>query len=178
MTERITALYRVRSDARSIESRAQAIAVEQSVEMPLPAIHDADVLTEIVGTVGDIRDCGGEVFDVEIGLAAATIGDDAGQFLNMLFGNTSLHEDVTLQDVGITSTLAARFGGPRQGIAGLRARMGGTGRALTCSALKPQGLSAAPLADLTERFARGGIDFVKDDHGLADQAYSPFAKRV
>ena len=31
---------------------------------------------------------------------------------------------------------------------------------------------------LAERFARGGIDFIKDDHGLADQGYSPFAARV
>jgi ribulose-bisphosphate carboxylase large chain len=31
---------------------------------------------------------------------------------------------------------------------------------------------------LAEQFARGGIDFIKDDHGLADQAYSPFAERV
>jgi ribulose-bisphosphate carboxylase large chain len=26
--------------------------------------------------------------------------------------------------------------------------------------------------------ARGGLDFIKDDHGLADQVYSPFADRV
>ena len=178
MAERITALYRVRSDARSIESRAQAIAVEQSVEMPLSAIHDPDILTGIVGIVREIRDGGGDAFEVEIGLAAATIGDDAGQFLNMLFGNTSLHDAVTLQDVEITPALAIRFGGPRQGIAGLRARVGGTRRALTCSALKPQGLPPDRLADLTEGFARGGIDFVKDDHGLADQGYAPFAERV
>jgi ribulose-bisphosphate carboxylase large chain len=31
---------------------------------------------------------------------------------------------------------------------------------------------------LAERFALGGLDFIKDDHGLADQAYSPFAVRV
>ena len=39
-------------------------------------------------------------------------------------------------------------------------------RALTCSALKPQGLPAAALADLARRFAQGGIDYIKDDHGL------------
>ena len=49
---------------------------------------------------------------------------------------------------------------------------------MTCSALKPQGLSADRLAALAGRFAEGGIDYVKDDHGLADQAYSPFATRV
>ena len=57
-------------------------------------------------------------------------------------------------------------------------RVGAFGRALTCSALKPQGVPPARLAQLAEQFARGGIDFIKDDHGLADQAYSPFAERV
>jgi ribulose-bisphosphate carboxylase large chain len=44
--------------------------------------------------------------------------------------------------------------------------------------LKPQGLSASKLAMLASRFADGGIDYIKDDHGLADQAYAPFAARV
>src|ERR1019366_4817182 len=52
------------------------------------------------------------------------------------------------------------------------------GRALTCSALKPQGLPPERLATLAERFAHGGIDFIKDDHGLADQDYSRFTDRV
>ena len=44
--------------------------------------------------------------------------------------------------------------------------------------MKPQGLAPAKLANLAERFALGGLDFIKDDHGLADQTYSPFAERV
>ena len=51
------------------------------------------------------------MFDVRIGLATATVGDDAGQLLNMVFGNTSLHEDVMLVDV-IRRRLAA-FGPDR-----------------------------------------------------------------
>ncbi|HEY1930421.1 MAG TPA: RuBisCO large subunit C-terminal-like domain-containing protein [Acetobacteraceae bacterium] len=174
MSERIAVTYHVRSDAASIAARAQAIAVEQSVEMPLGAIDEPAVLHDIVGEVQSIDDLGGGVFAVRIGLAAATIGNDAGQFLNMLFGNTSLHDDVLLHDV----ELPPGFAGPRHGIAGLRARVGAFGRALTCSALKPQGLSPERLGDLAERLARGGIDFIKDDHGLADQAYSRFADRV
>jgi ribulose-bisphosphate carboxylase large chain len=60
----------------------------------------------------------------------------------------------------------------------LRKRVEAGRRALTCSALKPQGLTAAKLAQLARRLADGGIDYIKDDHGLADQAYSPFAARV
>ena len=40
------------------------------------------------------------------------------------------------------------------------------------------GLSAADLADLTYRCALGGIDIIKDDHGLTDQPYAPFRERV
>ena len=31
---------------------------------------------------------------------------------------------------------------------------------------------------MAARLAAGGLDFIKDDHGIADQAYSPFADRV
>jgi ribulose-bisphosphate carboxylase large chain len=69
-------------------------------------------------------------------------------------------------------------GTPGNGTPELRRRLGVPRRAFTGSALKPQGLSSARLAALAERFAHGGLDFVKDDHGLADQAYSRFAERV
>ena len=174
---RFHAIYHVRSDARSIEARAQAIAVEQSVEMPLSAIEDQPILDEIVGKVEAISDIGGGTFAVRIALARATAGNDAGQLINMLFGNTSLQEDVVLHDAEFPDDLVAAFGGPNIGLAGLRERAGAGKRALTCSALKPQGLSPARLAELAARFARGGIDYIKDDHGLADQSYSPFAAR-
>ena len=176
---RIQALYHVRSDAAAIAARAQGIAVEQSVEMPLSAVEDARVMAEIVGQVEDISDLGNGAFAVRIGLAAETVGGDAGQLLNMLFGNTSLQDDVTLRDVTLPPEMTKKFHGPRHGLAGLRQRVRVTsGRALTCSALKPQGMPSDALAALAARLARGGLDYIKDDHGLADQAYSPFATRV
>jgi len=120
----------------------------------------------------------GDLFEVRIRLAGETIGRDPGQLINMLFGNTSLHPDIALHDVELPGELVAAFGGPRHGLQALRQRVGAPARALTCSALKPQGLPCAKLAELAGRLARGGIDYIKDDHGLADQAYSPFAARV
>jgi S-methyl-5-thioribulose 1-phosphate isomerase len=174
---RLVATYHVRSDARAIEARAKAIAVEQSVEMPLSAIEDARILDEIVGKIEAIEPIGEGLFAVRIALSRATVGSDPGQLINMLFGNTSLQDDVTLQDAIFPDDVVAAFGGPQIGIEGLRTRAGAGGRALTCSALKPQGLSPARLGALAARFAEGGIDYIKDDHGLADQAYSPFAAR-
>ena len=178
MSARITAIYRVHDSAANIEARAKTIAVEQSVEMPVAAITKRSVLENIVGAVENIRDVGGGTFEVSIGLAVATTGLEAGQMLNMLFGNSSLHADMVLHDAIFPDEVVRAFAGPHHGIEGLRKRVGATRRALTCSALKPQGLTPAELAELGAKFTRGGIDYIKDDHGLADQACSPFAERV
>ena len=178
MHPRLQAIYLVRSDARSIEERARAIAVEQSVEMPVAAIEDDFVRSEIVGRVEAITERDSGLFEVRVSLAVETVGHDPGQLINMLFGNTSLHEDVVLTDVALPKDLVEVFGGPRHGLDELRRRVGAPARALTCSPLKPQGLPAARLAELAQDFAQGGVDYIKDDHGLADQAYSPFAARL
>jgi ribulose-bisphosphate carboxylase large chain len=181
-TERLLVTYRVRGEAATIADRAQALAVEQSVEMPLAAIDVPRIATEIVGAVQAIEDRGGGVFDLRISLATATMagpdGPEAGQILNMVFGNSSLHEDVMLWDIDLPAGFAALCGGPHWGIGGLRERLCVGARAITATALKPQGLSPDELATLAGRLAAGGIDVIKDDHGIADQRYAPFAARV
>jgi hypothetical protein len=150
----LQAIYYIRCDARSIEERARAIAVEQSVEMPVAAIEDDFVRAEIVGRVEAIRQLDDALFEVRIALAAETVGTDAGQLVNMLFGNSSLHEDVVLHDVELPAELVRLFGGPRHGLHELRRRVGAGARALTCSALKPQGLPpSGSLPDSSRRAA-------------------------
>ncbi len=178
MTAKLIASYRIRAHASDIVDRAAAIAVEQSVEMPVAAILDQTVLMQIVGRVDGISDCGDGTFDARVALNVETTGFEAGQLLNVLFGNSSIHDDVMLQDIELPSELISRFTGPRHGPDGLRARVRAPRRALTCSALKPQGMSAAQFADLASRLALGGLDYIKDDHGLADQATAPFSARV
>ena len=176
--DEVIATYRVRAEAQAIEARAQAIALEQSIELPLAAVSSAALRDAVVGRVLAIEPSGEGAFDVRIGLAVATTGPEAGQLLNMLFGNTSIHDDVSLADAEFPPSVSAAFGGPRTGIKGLRRLAGDPARALTCAALKPQGLAADELAALAGQLALGGVDFIKDDHGLADQRYSPFADRV
>ena len=123
MHPRLQAIYLVRCDAPAIEERARAIAVEQSVEMPLSAIADDFVRSQIVGRVEGITERQDRLFEVRISLAAETAGRDPGQLVNMLFGNTSLHEDVELSDVVLPKDLIACFGGPRHGLHELRRRL-------------------------------------------------------
>jgi ribulose-bisphosphate carboxylase large chain len=175
---RLHATYAVRADADAVAARAEALALEQSVELPRSAVRDRRVHDEVVARVEAIETRGDGRFDVRIALALETVGGEPGQLLNMLFGNSSLQGDVELVDIELPHDAAAAFGGPRFGIAGWRRATGVEGRPLTCTALKPVGLAPAALASLAARFARAGIDVVKDDHGLADQASAPFDERV
>jgi len=143
MTDRLTVTYRIRATAATIAARAQSVAVEQSVEMPIEAISDETVLRDIVGQIQNIADRGDGSFLVQIGLAMATIGTDAGQLFNMLFGNVSLQEDITLEDVSITPALARVFAGPNFGMNALRERVGAANRRLPAS---PTSRRALPKA--------------------------------
>ncbi len=174
----INVTYRVRAAPEQLDAVALAIALEQSVEVPAEVIRDAFVAEHIVGRVDEVRRGDHDAHLVRIRLSTATTGFDVAQTINMLFGNSSLHDHVELVDVEFPSDYIAQFCGPRFGIAGIRELLGAGKRPLTCAALKPQGLPPERLAALCYTLAMGGIDVIKDDHGLADQSYAPFAARV
>lgn len=175
---RLHATYAVRAGPGDVAARAEAIALEQSVELPRSALRDRRVIDDIVARVDAIDERGDGRFEVRIALAVETTGGEPGQLMNMLFGNSSLKGDVDLIDVELPPDTARAFGGPRHGIAGWRRSTGAFDRPLTCAALKPIGLSPEALAALAGTFARAGIDVLKDDHGFADQRSAPFAERV
>ena len=175
--ERILATYRITASESESRVRAEALATEQSVEMPLQAIGDDRVLKEIVASVESIRPHAG-YFDVVLGIAPSTTGPEPSQLMNMLFGNCSLQPEVELIDVRFPPGYEKHFPGPRFGLEGIRAATGVQRRALTCTALKPQGSSVEHFAHIARTFALAGVDVIKDDHGIADQGDHPFARRV
>ena len=174
----INATYRIRAAPDQLEGVAQTLALEQSVEVSAEVVTDRFVADNIMGRVAAVRAAAAGPHEVVIRLATVTTGCDVAQTLNMLFGNSSLHAHVELVDVEFPPEFLARFSGPRFGIDGIRRQLQAGSRALTCAALKPQGLSSEALASLAYALSCNGVDVIKDDHGLADQSYSPFAQRV
>jgi len=174
----LTARYLIESEPELIEKRAAALALEQSVECPLEAIGSKFVLDEIVAKVDRIREAGERRYLVDVKIATATTGGEPAQLVNMIFGNCSLWDNVQFVDVELPPELMARFPGPRHGIAGIRELVGARQRPLTATATKPQGLPISELAKLCRTFALGGVDIIKDDHGISDQPYAPYAARV
>jgi ribulose-bisphosphate carboxylase large chain len=176
--EALRVTYRLRAGGAAAAQRAAALALEQSIEMPLEAVSDARVRHEVAARVErlDAQPDGSTL--AHLALSAETIAGDAGQLLNMLFGNSSLLDDVEVVEVRVPDAMATQFGGPLLGIDGIRDLTNAHGRALTCTALKPIGSSVADLARVTGLFAEAGIDIIKDDHGWAARAQASFEQRV
>jgi ribulose-bisphosphate carboxylase large chain len=176
--ETLRVTYRLRVGAESAEARAEQVAREQTVEVPRSAVVDPFVETEIMGRVEAVEadPAGGHL--ATIAYPAATTAFDPSQLLNVLFGNASLFADIECVDAEFPLSMLPAFQGPRHGIAGLRKVLGHYDRPLTCTAVKPMGLSPVALAELCAVFARAGVDVIKDDHGLANHAFCGFESRV
>ncbi len=176
--EFVGATYRLAVDAGALDARVEALCLEQTVELPRAAIRSAYVEEQVLPRVERTEPSAeGEHLET-LRFPVETTALDPAQLLNVLFGNSSLHDDVSLAAVDLPPVLCDALGGPRLGIEGLRKLADVEGRALTCTALKPMGLSADALAARCALFARAGVDLVKDDHGLADQRFAPFEQRV
>lgn len=177
--EFLEASYRISKSAAEPEERFKSILREQTVETPQDVAERYPFVREHM--MGRLRgfaadDSGGHLATLELPLATAA--SDPAQFLNVLFGNSSLHPDVELIDFRIPSSLEVLFRGPSYGIDGIRKVSGVERRPLTCGALKPVGLRIEEMAELCRGFVAGGIDLIKDDHYLADQTFAPFETRV
>jgi ribulose-bisphosphate carboxylase large chain len=168
-------------NAAELDARVESLLLEQTVELPRKALRDPFVLENIVGRLVSVRPIDETRNEVLIDFPILATADDPAQFLNVLFGNSSIQEHVQLLDFELPADWPGRraaLPGPKFGIAGIRQLAGVPDRALTSTALKPIGLSVARLAELCGLFARSGIDIIKDDHGLANHPFHPFRERV
>lgn len=178
---RFEVLYRIaRKGTESIQKLAQDLTIEQTVETPAECLNDTILSARIVGEVTAISPCNdiADAFNVTVSYRSDITGYAIPQLLNVLFGNSSIKDNISIRDILFDTTLHQTFTGPGFGVTGLREMLGIYGRPLSCTATKPMGLTVAELASLAERFARGGADIIKDDHGLSDQHFHPFRDRV
>jgi ribulose-bisphosphate carboxylase large chain len=176
--ERLRVTYHHDVAAAEALARAEEVAREQTVEVPRAALPGPRFEREVMGRVEAVAPdpTGGMLATIAYPVEATS--RDPAQLLNVIFGNSSLHADVRCADIELPPELLRVLEGPRFGTPGLRKLVDIEGRALTCTAVKPMGLSTEALAELCGGFARAGIDVIKDDHGLADQAWSRFEERV
>ena len=179
---RFTVVYDIVSDSeKDAREKILAICLEQTVELPASLVPEGTWIREhVVGRLEKLTQGTGlnGSWRCEISYHADTTGGDITQLINVVFGNTSMKEGVMVCDLKMPQSVLSEYPGPKFGIEGLRKLVGVPTGPMIMTALKPMGSSVADLAKMAYSFAKGGIDIIKDDHGLADQPWAPYDERI
>ena len=174
---RFTVIYRICGEEKTALQAARNLCVEQTVEFPADEIECSAIQREIVGRLEEFSPWEGG-YRAAVSYAEACATEDFAQFFNVVFGNSSLLPGITVEDILLSPEMMKWFPGPKYGTEGIRRKLGVSGRPLTFTALKPMGLPTESLAWEAYQCALGGIDLIKDDHGLMNQPFSDYKSRV
>ncbi|WP_071795910.1 RuBisCO large subunit C-terminal-like domain-containing protein [Natronohydrobacter thiooxidans] len=176
---RFCVTYRIFAASRAeARARADAIALEQTVEIPRDVVPAGYIEDTILGRIEEIGREGDNQFRATLSYSPDSAGPEFAQFLNVVFGNSSIQRGLRVIGVDPGEAIVARHKGARFGIDGLRRLCGRAQGGLIAPVIKPQGLDADALAEISYRCARAGADIVKEDHGITDQHMAPFRERV
>lgn len=177
--ERFTVTYRiVAASYEEAKERAFAVAVEQTVECPYELVDGTWIADRIVGRIEDLKEKEPGAYVATVSYSPEAVGGEFTEFLNMIFGNTSLTAGVRLLSFTLGRSQYGEFAGPKWGRSGLRNLCGIPNGPILMSVIKPLGTDAKGLARMAYDLARGGCPIIKDDHSLCDQRYAPFTERV
>ncbi|HPS57499.1 MAG TPA: RuBisCO large subunit C-terminal-like domain-containing protein [Spirochaetota bacterium] len=176
--ERFTVTYRLTGSEADALAAAKDICIEQTVEFPEELVTDSFIWKNIFGRIESFAAAGNNRFRAVISFAVETSAFEFTQFLNVIFGNISLKPGIVIEEITLPPEFSKRFPGARFGVNGIRDILKVYGRPLIASAIKPMGMTAVQFAGLAAEFTRGGIDIIKDDHGLSDQPFSRFRDRA
>lgn len=164
---------RVERESDALRSRFAA-SVESIDEIPLTGA------SPLPGTVGDPNRRRRAV--VRLRFPLDNFGPSLPNLQAAVAGNLFELKElaaIKLVDLELPSAFAERYGGPRFGLAGTRARMRRESGALIGTIVKPSiGLAPGELAEVVAELAEAGVDFIKDDELQGNGPHAPLAERV
>lgn len=177
--ERFIAIYHVSAkDKEEAQVRAWDICLEQTIEFPEDLVWKEEIREHVFGRIASLEEVDFGRFQAVVEFSVEVAGRELTQLLNVLFGNISIKPGIRLMKIQLPDSLSSLYRGPRFGCEGLREKLNVPEGPLLSTAVKPMGLTAEELAELAYRFALGGMDMIKDDHGLSDQEFCPFEERI
>ena len=162
-------------DARAI---AKFICIEDTIEYPYELVSPGTYHDQIVGQIELFELLDGNRYRVLISYAVETSGFELPQLLNVIYGNITFTSGIRVEKIELPPSLTKTFQGPRFGRQGIRELTKISSRPLISTSLKPMGLSPKQIAEMAYQCALGGIDIIKDDHGLSDQEFCRYHERI
>ena len=178
--ERFVVTYQIEAPGyEAAKAIAWGVQVEQTIEFPYDFLTDEDIKRDIVGRLESLEPTAdGKYYLARISYGVECTAFEATQFLNVVFGNSSLQPHIWVVDIELSPALIGRFRGPRFGLLGVRELVGTPKRAMIQAVIKPMGTSPATLADMCRSYVMGGADVIKDDHGITNQSFCSFEERI
>lgn len=176
--DRFLVNYLITGDEAEARAVAEVICLEQTVELSDDMVPSGDIRQHIVGQIELLAPMAPHRYEARISYAVESSGFELVQLLSLIFSNSSMKKGIRVMGAEFPDSLLEAFSGPRFGRVGIRQRVGVPRRALLGTALKPMGYPPDKLAEAAYQFALGGLDIIKDDHGLADQSFAPFRERA
>jgi len=176
--DRFYVTYRLLGSGNDSRAWAEDLCIEQTVEFPADEVPEGIIRDHVFGRIERFERIEPDVFKAVISYAVEIAAGELTQLLNVVFGNSSIKPGIRVEHLDLPESLLNTYKGPRFGIEGLRRLLKVPERPLLSTAIKPMGLSCSELAGLAYQFALGGMDLIKDDHGLTNQCCSPFEERV
>ena len=195
--ERFIVTYRIEANSyEEAKSIAWGVQVEQTIEFPYEFVTDPYIKHTITGRLESLEAMSPDSTYANVGILpnvaidasryyiarisynVETTAMEATQFLNVVFGNSSLQPHIWVVDVELCPSLLNVFKGPRFGLHGIRRLVDTPTRPMIQAVIKPMGTSNEELARMCGAYTRGGVDVIKDDHGITNQSFSQFKDRV
>jgi ribulose-bisphosphate carboxylase large chain len=162
----------------SMEAAASRVASESSNGTWATLHVDEDELTDL-GAVA----CGIDGNEVTVAYPVELFEPGSmPQILSCIAGNIlgmKAVDSIRLEDCHWPESIVGAFPGPRFGTSVAAAKLDAGDRPVLATVPKPKvGLSIDAHARIGEEAWRGGIDLLKDDENLTDQAFNPFEDRL
>jgi len=195
--ERFIVTYRIEASTyEEAKSIAWAVQVEQTIEFPYEFVTDPYIKETITGRLESLEPIVEDSPYINVGVMSNAVIDtsryylarisyhvditalEATQFLNVVFGNSSLQPHIWVVDIELCPRLYDVFKGPRFGLHGIRRLVETPTRPMIQAVVKPMGTPNEELARMCGAYTRGGADVIKDDHGISNQSFSQYKDRV
>ena len=165
----------------SPEQAAQAIADEETTGTWTDLTTRKDYIQYLDGTVESVEKVhAGYITTIHYPYEIFEPGN-IPQYLSVVAGNLfglGRLDGVRLLDIKVPSGLITGEG-PKFGITGVRKIVGTEDRPHVGTIIKPKvGLNPKDTAEVAYQAAIGGVDLIKDDETLTDQAFCPMGERV
>jgi ribulose-bisphosphate carboxylase large chain len=148
--------YRLRADTPAGGRPARHSASRSNRRSKSPA---TSCLTVTSATRSSARSrpsthAGGNAYEADISYSPDSAGDEVIQLINVIFGNSSIQQNIRVVGFEPGRVIRERFAGPRFGIEGVRARTGRSRGGLDIACDQAAGIERFQLADIAYRVAR------------------------